>query len=183
MIDLNKKILIAVLLAGVMLLPIGTALASKPVDVTAVLYCEAEVIESRVAGNNAFSYRELDCSFTSGDVMGTVDREVNIHLNQLLNSPNGPVFPLFVGTVQQVLYVTDAEVTIDDALAVGSFVIEATGKVGNVKWRIMSSDVTVNGEPVKLHGNGDVIINYVIPTGPTTYIIENTLVGQVSFTP
>ena len=182
---MNKKILVSLtsLLVFGMLLSIGTVFAAKPAELSAVLYCEAEIIETRIAGNNAFSYRELECSFTSGDIMGDVYREVNIHLNQLLNSPQGPVMPWFVGTVQQVLYVTNAEVNVGEDVAIGSFVIEATGKVGNVKWRITSSDVTVNGEPAKLHGNGNVIINYAMPTGPTTYIIENTLEGQVSYTP
>lgn len=178
---MNKKIVIFTSLIAIsILLTFGSVSATKPMEMSAILYCNAEVIDSWVAGNNEFSYRELVCMFTSGDILGNVERTVSIQVNQLLNSANGPILPWFIGTVQQIFYVTDAEVTIGDNTAVGSFVIKANGKIGNVNWRIISSEVTVDGEPAILNGNGKIIINYVIPTSPTIYIIENTLTGQIS---
>lgn len=178
---MKKKIAIfSSFFAIIMVLSLGVVFASKPVEMSAILYCEAEVIDRWVVGNNEFSYREVECTFTDGDILGDAERFVNIQVNQKLNSANGPVIPWFVGTVQQILYVTDAEVSVGDDTAIGSFVIKAYGKIGNVQWRIISSDVTVDSEPALLHGSGNILINFVIPTGPNTYIMENTFVGQLS---
>jgi hypothetical protein len=180
---MNKKIAIFTsMFAAILLLPLGVVFAAKPVEMSATLTCEAEIIESRVAGNNLFNLHvEMVGIFTGGDIVGNIQREAKAHANLLSNSANGPVIPPLVVTGHQVWYVTDAEVTIGDDVAVGSFVIKADGKVGNVIWRIVSSDVTVDSEPVTLHGNGKLIQNNRITTGPTTYILENTLTGQISF--
>ncbi len=181
---MNKKILMLIIssLTIVLLLPIGTSFASKPVDVTAVLYNEGEIVASRTAGNNVISERVLVSSFTSGNFEGDVYREATAESNLLLNSPNGPMIPFHTATIQQMLYVENAVVSVDSVVAEGSFVIKSGGKIGNVKWTIFSSDLTVDGEPVKMHGQGTVLINYFVIIDPTHYILENTLIGQVSFT-
>lgn len=180
---MNKRILMLAisLLTIVMVVPIGTSFASKPMDVTADLEGVVEVLSSRIAGNNDIQEREFIGSFTSGNFEGDIYREVILKINQLLNSQNGPVFPYFEANARQTWYIENAVVTVDDIVAEGSFVMKAMGQVGNVKWTIISSDLTVGGEPVKMHGHGSVIVNFIIPIDPTHYLLGNTVVGQVSF--
>ena len=88
----NKIGIFAFLFVVITLLPLGTVFAAKPVEMSAILYCEAEIIDSWIAGNNEFSIRELDCVFT-GDILGDVERFVTVRVNQKSNSANGPVIP------------------------------------------------------------------------------------------
>jgi len=168
----------------VMLLPIGTSFAAKPVDVTAILSLNAEIVDWRYAGSNYITERELWGSI-SGNFEGDVEKHSSFVSNQLLKSANGPVDnPAFVATAQEVITVTDAVVTVDSVVAEGSFIIGAWGDPGNLKWSILSSDLTVDGEPVKMQGQGIMTITGFIPgVDDKHYALEQTLVGQISLTP
>lgn len=48
---------------------------------------------------------------------------------------------------------------------------------------IISSDLTVNGEPVELYGEGTWRSTAFIPIDEKHYNIKQTLTGQVSLTP
>jgi hypothetical protein len=171
------------LLAIVVLLPIGTSFAAKPVDVTAVLSLDAVIVDERYAGSNYITERELEGSI-SGDFEGIVEKYSSFVSNQLLKSVNGPVDdPAFIATAQEVITVTDAVVTVDGVVAEGSFVIGAWGHPANLKWTILSSDLTVDGEPVKMYGQGRMIITDFSPIDATHYGLEQTLEGQIGLAP
>lgn len=186
---MKKKILgIAVLsLALCMLFPIGSVFAAKPMDVSSTLVMDLMTsANTKVAGNNVFLDRTFIGSFTGGNFEGDVSREATLIINGKTNTPN-PISPPAsqVSITDQTFYVTNARVTVDGIVAVGEFEISANGKVGNVKWHISSSDMTIEGtdEPVKMHGNGMIeVVSYVPnPTPPPILTITNTIKGQVSF--
>lgn len=160
------------LLAVVMFVPIGTSFASEPADVEIVMFLNAEIVSSRPAGNNVISEREIVGSFTAGPFEGDIYREIRVVIHA-----NGKV------TVQNIVYVENAVVTLDGVVAAGSFVMKVMGMVGNAKWTIISSDLTSEGEVVRLHGQGTATVTAFIPIDPTHYNIENTLTGQVHLTP
>lgn len=171
---LNKKVLMCAVsfLAVGMFLSIGTAFAEKPVDVEMVMFLNAEIVSAIPVGNNIISEREIVGSFTSGPVEGDVTREIRVVIHD-----NGKI------TVQNTIYVENAVLTLDGVVAEGSFVMKAMGMVGNVKWTIISSDLTVEGESVKLHGQGTATVTAFIPVDTLHYNLENTLTGQLHLTP
>ena len=172
---MKRKIMVSLLLAItiMLLVPIGISFASKPVKITSVMFLNAEIITSVPVGMNVISERELVGSFTSGPFEGNIYREIRV----VIHTKTGKV------TVQNIVYVEDAVVTIDGVVAEGSFVMKVMGMVGNAKWTIIRSDLTAEGEPVKLHGQGTAAVTAFIFVDPTHYDIENTLTGQVAITP
>ena len=104
-----------------------------------------------------------------------------------------PLLPtLWKTTVQNILLVTDAVVTIGDMEATGEFVVKITGQLPNVKWRVTTSNLidSATGESVNLQGQGTSAITaagptypFVTPFTPINYGIENTLNGQINLTP
>lgn len=94
-------------------------------------------------------------------------------------------------TVQNILYVTDAIVTVGDCQATGEFVMKMMGLIPNVKWVITTSNLvdSATGVRVELHGQGDSAITYTgapysfpsTPFAPIHYGIGNALWGQISF--
>lgn len=180
----RKALIFAVsLFAIIMLLPIASSFAAKPVDVTAVLSLDAVIVDERYAGSNYITERELEGPI-SGDFEGTVEKYSSFVSNQLLKSVNGPVDdPAFVATAQEVITITDAVVHVGSVVAEGSFVIEAWGHPANLKWTILSSDLTVDGEPVKMYGQGRMKITDFSPIDATHYSLEQTLEGQIGLVP
>jgi hypothetical protein len=170
--EAKRKILVAALLVGVMLLPVGATFASNPVDMTAVMDLNAEIVNSRIAGNNVISDRVLEGSFSSGPFEGDIYREIRVVIHA-----NGKA------TVQNIIYVENAVVTVDGMVAEGAFIMKLMGMAGNAKWTIISSDLTSDGESVEMHGQGTAIITGFVIIDPTHYWIQNTLMGQVSLTP
>jgi len=61
--------------------------------------------------------------------------------------------------------------------------MKVMGMAGNAKWTIISSDLTFEGETVKLHGQGTATVTAFIFVDPYHYKIENTLTGQIHLTP
>jgi len=173
---MNKKIsLISIsLLMLVMLLPVGLSFASKPEEVILVMFLSAEVTSSKNVGMNVISERVLDGSFTEGPIVGDITREIRV----VQHTETGKM------TVQNTVYVDNAVVNVDGIEAEGSFVMNVMGMAGNAKWTIISSDLTSDGEQVRLHGQGTAVITYFgFTTFPTHYDIENTLSGQINITP
>ncbi len=172
---MNKKIMMLVisLLTIVMLVPIGISYASKPAEVTSVMFLNAEIINSTPVGMNVISERELLGTFTSGPFEGDISREIRV----VIHTKTGKI------TVQNIVYVENAIVTVDGVVAEGSFEMKVMGMVGNAKWTITSSDLTVDGESVTLHGQGTATVTAFIFVDPLHYNLENTLTGQVSITP
>jgi hypothetical protein len=173
---MNKKIMLAILLSIIVTisLPVGVTLAEKPVEITSVMFLNAEIISISPKGVNVISERELVGSFTSGPLEGTIYREIRV------------VQHLAIGkaSVQNIMYVEDAVVTVDGVVAEGSFVMKVVGLGGvNAKWTIIASELTVNGDPVKLHGEGSATITGFVPVDATHYSIENALFGQISLSP
>lgn len=154
------------------ILSIGFAFASQPTEVELVMFLNAEIISAEPVGNNVISERVLVGSFTAGPVEGDVEREIRVVIHD-----NGKI------TVQNIIYVENAVITLDGIVAEGSFVMKVMGMVGNAKWTIISSDLTVDGEPVNLHGQGTATVTAFIPVDATHYNIENTLTGQLNLTP
>lgn len=172
---MNKKILMLTisLLTIVMLVPIGLSYASKPVEVTSVMFLNAEIINSETVGVNVISERVLSGSFTDGPFEGDIYREIRV----VQHTKTGKI------TVQNIVNVENAVVTVDGMVAEGSFVMKVMGIVGNAKWTIISSDLTVDDESVTLHGQGTATVTDFVFVDPLHYNIENTLTGQVSITP
>ena len=186
---MNKKIIstTVVLLAVLIIAPINIALASKPITVDALdpilMKLDAQIVESRQVGSNVISKRILFGYFDSGPFEGTINREFTGEEHK----ETGKV------TVQNIVYVTDAVVTVGDREATGEFVITMAGMIPNVKWRITTSNLmdSETGESVHLHGQGDSAIvgfrpPYNYPDTPFTPIhfgIDNALWGQISLTP
>ena len=163
----------AVSLLGLcMLFSIGTVFAAKPVEVEMVMFLNAEIVSAIPAGNNIISERELVGTFTSGPIQGDIEREIRVVIHD-----NGKI------TVQNVVYVENAVVTLDGVVAEGSFVMKVMGMVGNAKWTVISSDLTVDGELVNLQGQGTATVTGFIPVDATHYNIENTLTGKLNITP
>jgi hypothetical protein len=171
---LNKKMLICVIsiLSLSMILTTGLAFAAKPSDVEMVMFLHAEIVSNELVGKNVFSDRELVGVFTSGPVVGEIEREISTVAHY-----TGKI------TVQNIVYVENAVITLDGVVAEGSFVMKVMGMVGNAKWVIVSSDLTVDGEQVNLHGQGTATVTAFIPVDATHYDLENTLAGQLSLTP
>jgi hypothetical protein len=187
--EVNTKVLvIAVALTVVaMLLSIGTALASKPITIDVndpiLMKIDAKIIESRAVGNNVISKRILFGYFDSGPFEGTINREITVqeHLQ------TGKI------AVQNIVYVTDAVVTVGDRQATGEFVMKMIGIIPNVKWVITTSNLVDSdtGERVELHGQGGSAITYMgapynlpeTPFAPIHYGIDNALWGQFSLSP
>lgn len=171
---MNKKMLICVfsILLLSMILSTGLAFAAQPSDVEMVMFLNAEIVSNEPVGKNIFSDRELVGVFTSGPIVGDVEREISTVAH-------------FTGkiTVQNIIYVENALITLDGVVAEGSFVMKVMGMVGNAKWVIIGSDLTVDGEPVNLHGQGTATVTAFIPVDATHYNLENTLIGQLNLTP
>ena len=186
---MNRKVLViaVALMAVAMLMPIGTALASKPITVDAndpiLMKLDAKIIESRIVGNNEISKRILFGYFDSGPFEGTINREITVQVHL----QTGKI------TVQNMLYVTDATVAVGDREATGEFVMKMIGLIPDVKWVITTSNLvdSITGERVELHGQGDSAITYMgapynfpeTPFSPLDYGLENALWGRISLTP
>lgn len=172
---MNKKflVLMASTLAVMMVIPIGISFASKPTSIEAVMLLDATVLNAEPVGMNIISERELYGSFTSGPFEGDIYREIRV----VIHTQTGKI------TVQNIVYVENAIVTFDGVVAEGSFVIKVMGMAGNAKWTIVSSDLSVGDQTVKLHGQGTATINSMVLHDPLHYTIENALTGQVSLTP
>ena len=155
-----------------MLFSIGTVFAAKPIEVEMVMFLNAEIVSVIPTGNNIISERELVGTFTSGPIQGDIEREIRVVIHD-----NGKI------TAQNIIYVENAVISLNGVVAEGSFVMKAVGMVGNVKWTVISSDLTAAGEPVKLHGQGTATVTVFIPVDPLHYNLENTLTGQLHFTP
>ena len=172
---MNKKFLALVIstLAVMMVIPIGISFASKPTSIQAVMLLDATILNAEPVGMNVISERELYGSFTSGPFVGDIYREIRVVQHTQTGKAN----------VQNMVYVENAIVTLDGVVAEGSFVIQVMGMVGNAKWTIISSDLSIGDQTVNLHGQGTATINYFELTDPTHYTIGNVLTGQVSLTP
>ena len=155
-----------------MILSTGLAFAAQPIDVEMVMFLNAEIVSNELVGTNVFSDRELVGAFTSGPVVGDVEREIST-----VTHYTGKI------TVQNIVYVENAVITLDGVVAEGSFVMKVMGMVGNAKWVIISSDLTADGEPVILSGQGTAAVTAFIPVDATHYNLENTLTGQLNLTP
>ena len=181
---MNRKILVTltVLLAvAMMLTPLA---AAKPVETTMVIQCNAQIAETIIAGNNKLTTRIVFGYFDSGPISGTINRIVFVNQHQYLKPGKT--------TVQNIILVTDAVVTIGDRKAVGEFEIKMTGKLPNVQWRITPSNLVDSdtGKSVNLNGQGTSAITaagppyaFATPFTPINYGIENTLTGKISLTP
>ena len=179
------------LLTVFLLISFGVVFAAKPIEVSSTLVMDCtSLVNTKVVGNIEVSDRILVGSFTGGNFEGDVYREVTILLNLKTRTPNPLVYPENqVGITDQKFIVTNARVSVDGIVAVGEFEMCANGKIGNVKWHISDSDMTIEStdEPVKMHGNGIITIISVIPLPlgpppPPFYTITNGIIGQVSFT-
>ena len=171
---LNKKLLVCVIavLLSSMILSTGLAFATQPSDVEMVMFLNAEIVSNDVVGNNVFSDRVIVGVFTAGPIVGDIEREI-----RTIAHSTGKI------TVQNIVYVENAVVTLNGVDAEGSFVMKIMGIVGNAKWVVIGSDLTVDGEPVNLHGQGTATVTAFIPVDATHYNLENTLVGQLNLTP
>jgi hypothetical protein len=171
---LNKKIVICVIsiLSLSMILSAGLAFAAQPSDVEMVMFLNAEIVSNEPVGKNVFSDREIVGAFTSGPVVGDVEREIST-----VTHYTGKI------TVQNIVYVENAIIALDGAVAEGSFVMKIMGMVGNAKWVIIGSDLTVDAKPVNLQGQGTATVTAFIPVDATHYNLENTLIGQLNLTP
>lgn len=170
---MNRKVIfsICILLFGI-ILSTGFAFAAQPTEVEMVMFLNAEITSAEPVGNNVISGRILEGSFTSGPVEGDIEREIRVVIHD-----NGKI------TVQNIVYVENAVITLDGVVAEGSFVMKVMGMVGNAKWTIISSDLTVEDKPVNILGQGTATITALIPVDATHYNIENTLMGQLNLTP
>ena len=171
---MNKKMLICIIsiLSLSMILSTGLAFATQPIYVEMVMFLNAEIVSNESVGNNVFSDRQIVGSFTAGPVVGDVEREI-----RTVTHYTGKI------TVQNIVYVENAVITLDGAVAEGSFVMKIMGMVGNAKWVIIGSDLIVGAKPVKLQGQGTATVTAFIPVDATHYNLENTLVGQLNLTP
>ena len=155
-----------------MILSAGLAFAAQPSDVEMVMFVNAEIVSNEPVGNNVFSDRELVGAFTSGPIVGDIEREIST-----VTHYTGKI------TVQNIVYVENAVITLDGRVAEGSFVMKVMGMVGNAKWVIIGSELTIDGAPVNLNGQGTATVTAFIPVDATHYNLENTLVGQLNLTP
>ena len=185
---MNKKILLTGFILMVLTLAsFSLVFAAKPVETSMVIQCNAQIVETKEAGNNKLTTRNVFGSFVSGPIEGTINRIV--HVNQHQWEKPGK------NTVQNVLLVTDAVVTIGNIEATGEFVIKMTGQLPNVKWRVTTSNLvdSATGESVNLHGQGTSAVTEFVPAPgyttietpfiPIMYGIENTLTGKINLTP
>ncbi len=186
---MNKKIVstAVVLLAVLIIAPINISLASKPITVDPMdpilMKMDAKIVESRSVGNIVISKRILFGYFDSGPFEGTINREITVQV-QLETGK---------ATVQNILHVADAVVTVGEREATGEFVMKMIGIIPNVKWVITTSNLVDSdtGERVELYGQGDSAITYMgapynfpeTPFAPIHYGLDNALWGQISLTP
>ncbi len=170
---MNKKILVSAIVMGICLMALTPlAIASTPTNITSVMFLNAEIISTQPVGKAIITERILIGSFTSGPLEGDIYREIRVVIN-----------PVGKATVQNILWVENAIVTLDGTVAEGSFVMLIMGMAGNAKWTIISSDLMVDGTSVELHGQGTATITAFIIIDPLHYNIENTLTGQIHLTP
>ena len=184
MIEIKRKILVIFVALMALAMLVTPIVAAKPMEMApAVMQLDAKITDTKVVGENEISTRIIFGYFVSGPFEGVINREIKVesHLK------TGKI------TVQNILYVTGAVVTINGRMAEGEFVIKMSGLLPKVLWTVLSSNLVDSdtGKSVNLHGQGDSIISYMgapynfddTPFSPINYGIDNILFGQISLTP
>ncbi len=186
---MNKKVLVVfVSLLGVamLVLPMSAISAAKPIEINTVSQTEFITAGTvKWVGQNEFLVNTADGAFISGDFLGVsiTYREVSV-INHYGNEEKWGAPKL---TVQNI-FECSGSFTLDSVLYEGEFTFKMMGQAGkHVTWVIVNSDLTANGEPVNMHGQGTSTLQIVPNPDPNPgmppIFIQNTFEGQVNFTP
>ena len=159
---------------------------AKPIEINTASQTEFITLETvKWVGQNEFIENTADGAFISGDFLGVsiTYREVSI-INHFGNVDK---WGAEKQTVQNI-FECSGSFTLDSVPYDGEFTFKMMGQAGkHVTWVIINSDLTANGEPVRMHGQGTSTLQIVSNPDPNPgmppILIQNAFEGQVGFTP
>jgi hypothetical protein len=184
---MNKKALgiFVSLLAIAISLPLGAVSAAKPIEIATVSQTEFITFTSTPVGKNEIVVAPQDGAFISGDFLGIsiIYREVRVVWHYGNVEKWGAPF----SNIQNI-FECSGSFTLASVLYEGEFTIKMMGQAGkHVTWVIINSDLTADGEPVNMQGQGTSTLQIVPNPDPNPgmppIFIQNTFEGQISFTP
>jgi len=185
--EVKRKVLglALALLAAALVAPLGSVMATESIEIATVSQTEFITLTQEQVGKNVFIENTADGSFISGDFVG-----VNIVYREFSGAQHLGNVEKWGGPKQTVQNIFECSGTfmLDSVEYVGSFTFKMMGQVGaHVQWVVIDSDLTADGEPVRMHGGGTSTLQSVYNPDPNPgmppVFIQNTFEGQIHFTP